>query len=199
MVAFLRNLLLNASLALQRSHFDTVAAEHDSRVLELKSEGRVLAWPLAERGLHILALKSAAYECEHRVLSQKRRAECELPSANSTAISFFFLMVTSTSSFMINNPLVSQELMWIPYKLSLLSHGSSLASRLASATMLAVSQDTGLADLLRDVVAYHIGSTGGCQNLKRGWATYFVKKRIGCSMRSLRRALRASLCLRLWG
>ena len=47
--------------------------------------------------------------------------------------------------------------------------------------------------LLRDVAANHVGSMGGCQNLKRDWATCFVKKCMGFSLRSLQKDLRASL------
>ena len=83
-------------------------------------------------------------------------------SANNTVFSFCLLMASSTSSWMISNPLGSQELMRTLCKLSLVSLRRSLVARFASATVLVVSLNTGLASLFGDIVASHVGSTGGC-------------------------------------
>ena len=88
-------------------------------------------------------------------------------------------MASLTSSSMINIPLGSQELLRTPCKLSLLSLGRSLEARLASAPALAMSKDIGFAGLLRDVIASHVGSTGCCQTLKRGWANLLCQKVYG--------------------
>ena len=74
-------------------------------------------------------------------------------SANNTAFSFYLLAASSTSSSMINNLLSSQELLWTPYKLSLLGLERSLMAILISAILLALSYYTGLLGLLRDFIA----------------------------------------------
>ena len=143
----------------------------------MRSGSRVLVEFEAGRELHVLALKREAREYKHRVLLQKCGAECELHVwFQQHYLSLCLLMASLTSSSMISIPLGSQELLRTPCKLSLLSLGRSLEARLASAPALAMSKDIGFAGLLRDVIASHVGSTGCCQTLKRGWANLLCQK-----------------------
>ena len=116
-----------------------------------------------------LLLKRATREREHHVLLQKCGAECELRILCQHhylqplfADDEFDVFVDDQQSARL------AEVVANPIQLSLLSLGRSLVARLASTTVLVMSQNTDLVDLFRDVIASHVGSTGGCQNLKRG-------------------------------
>ena len=133
----------------------------------MRHEFRVLAHLEAGRKLRVLALKHANREREHRVLLQKHGVECELRIwCQQHYLQPLFADGELASSSTINILLGLQELLRTPCKLNLLSLGRSLAARLASATLLAMSQDIGFAGLLRDIVVSHVGPTGGCQTLK---------------------------------
>ena len=92
-------------------------------------------------------------------------------SANNTVFNFycFYLLTASlTPSSTISILIGSQGLLRIPCDLSLQNLERSLTARLFSAAVLATSQDTDLAGLLRDSITSRVSSTGGRQNLKRG-------------------------------
>jgi len=154
---------------MRRSCSGEALAECGSRVLGVRCRFRIFVQLKAGCELRVLVLKRAACEREYRILLQICEVEREL-HVWCQQHCFQPLFANSELDVFVND----QQSAWIagvvanPCKLSLQSLGRSLEARLASATVLAMSQDIDFVGLMRDIVASHLGSTGSCQTLKRG-------------------------------